>query len=81
MIPEERKISYMTFLGFFEEYYRDLNKNSRYETRLYENLRLGQAFMNKFFPDVPDYSELYNEVNPVKAYQLIFSLGFVRNPE
>jgi hypothetical protein len=72
------KPNYNQFIDFFTVYYKELNQSGRryFPDTKPHGLRFGQAFLNRFYPDMacPD---LFYEENAVKAYQMIFDLNLV----
>ena len=65
-------ISHKVFLGFFIQYYEDNDYPRIHQPKgEYTGLRFGQAFLNKFCPDL-SAPEIFYEENAVKAYRLIF---------
>jgi hypothetical protein len=77
------KPTYSQFLDFFTDYYMELNK-TQYKHSQYTHfpiakgstLRFGQAFLNKYYPDL-SCPELFYEENAVKAYQIIFEKDLI----
>lgn len=57
-----RRIPHHQLVGFYFDHYTQPNVRMAYES---QPLRLGQAFLNQFFPGVTDHSLFYEESDEI----------------